>query len=123
MKFCQPSASQSKSTQTRPSSLGSRKTCEPLDPCCFRFSRLVVEKTLHQRSKSSTFVVAKNNSLLLCGKCRRAPTACVRARVWGRTGLVNARQPYVHAGVRGRREQADRRSSGSTSRTVCVTAQ
>src|SRR2546423_3896599 len=71
MKFCQPSASQSKSTHTRPSSLGSRKACEPLDPCCFRFSRLVVEKTLHQRSKSSTFVVAKNNCLLLCGKRRR----------------------------------------------------
>src|SRR5437868_15324694 len=62
MKFCQPSASQSKSTHTRPSSLGSRKACEPLDPCCFRFSRLVVEKTFHQRSKSSTFVVARNNS-------------------------------------------------------------
>src|SRR5438552_11984067 len=60
MKFCQPSASQSKSTQTRPSSLGSRKTCEPLDPCCFRFSRLVVEKTFIQRSKSSTFDVARN---------------------------------------------------------------
>src|SRR5712692_11458951 len=65
MKFCQPSASQSKSTQTRPFSLGSRKTCEPFDPCCFRFSRLVVENTLHQRSKSSTFVVPRNNSLLL----------------------------------------------------------
>src|SRR6266571_5798901 len=63
MKFCQPSASQSKSTQTRPSSLGSRKVCEPLDPCCFRFSRLVVVKTLHQRLKSSTFDVARNNSL------------------------------------------------------------
>src|SRR6266508_47357 len=58
MKFCQPYASQSKTTETRPSSLGSRKTCEPLDPCCLRFSRLVVEKTLHQRSKSSTFDVA-----------------------------------------------------------------
>src|SRR5919108_2535394 len=60
-KFCQPAASQSKSTQTRPSSLGSRKTCERLEPCCFRFSRLVVENTLHQRSKSSTFEVARNN--------------------------------------------------------------
>jgi hypothetical protein len=31
-----------------------------LEPCCFRFSRLVVENTLHHRSKSSTFDVAKN---------------------------------------------------------------
>src|SRR6266852_5316083 len=54
MKFCQPSASQSNSTHTRPSSLGSRRVCEPFEPCCFRFSRLVVEKTRHQRSKSST---------------------------------------------------------------------
>src|SRR5437764_15181032 len=67
MKFRQPSASQSKSTQTRPSSLGSRKVREPLDPCCLRFSRLVVEKTPHQRSKSSTFVVARNIQLLLLG--------------------------------------------------------
>src|SRR2546421_8163823 len=70
MKLCQPSSSQSKSTQTRPSSLGSRKTCEPLDPCCLRFSRLVVEKIFHQRSNSSTFVVAKNNSLLLWSERR-----------------------------------------------------
>src|SRR2546422_1252050 len=82
MKFCQPSASQSKSTQTRPSSLGSRKTCEPLDPCCFRFSRLVVEKIFIQRSKSSTFDVARNISLLLCGPRHRRPMPMVR-RVYG----------------------------------------
>src|SRR5437870_11936380 len=61
MKFCQPSASQSKSTHTRPSSLGSQKLCEPFEPCCFRFSWLVVEKTRQQRSKSSSLVVARNN--------------------------------------------------------------
>ena len=79
-KFFQPSSSQSKSTQTRPSSLGSRKVCEPLDPCCFRFSRLVVEKTPHQRSKSSTFDVARNISRPFCGKCAVAllrPSAAV----------------------------------------------
>src|SRR2546421_4396676 len=82
MKFCQPSASQSKRTHTRPSSLGSRKAWEPLDPCCFRFSRLVVEKTFHQRSKSSTFVVARNNSLLLRRSRRRRSMPMVR-RVYG----------------------------------------
>src|SRR6266508_2788585 len=64
-KFCQPSASQSKSAQTRASSLGSRKTVEPLDPCCLRFSAPFVEKISRKRSKSSTFVVARIISLLL----------------------------------------------------------
>src|SRR6266545_4117251 len=36
--FCQPSASQSKSTHTRSFSTGSRNTVEPFDPCCFLFS-------------------------------------------------------------------------------------
>src|SRR4051812_15153329 len=58
-KFCQPSASQSNSTHTRSSSLGSRKTCEPLDPCCSRFAAPLVEKILTNWSKSSTFVVAR----------------------------------------------------------------
>src|SRR6058998_1154742 len=58
-KFCQPDASQSKSTQTRSFSLGSRNTVEPLEPCCFRFSAPLVEKVFRKRSKSSTFVVAK----------------------------------------------------------------
>src|SRR5207244_11496661 len=44
-KLCQPSASQSKSTQTRSSSLGSRNTVEPLEPCCLRFSAPLVENT------------------------------------------------------------------------------
>src|SRR6266581_1572359 len=107
MNFCQPSASQSKSTQTRPSSLGSRKTCEPLDPCCFRFSRLVVEKIFIQRSKSSTLLVARNNSLLLvalgaaarcrlCGECM-APT---RGAASGERPIRCAvfRRGYEHAG-------------------------
>src|SRR2546430_294234 len=58
-KLCQPSAFQSKSTQTRSSSLGSRKTVAPFDPCCFRFSAPLVEKIFSKRSKSSTCVVAR----------------------------------------------------------------
>src|SRR3954469_5836214 len=72
MKLCQPSSSQSKSTQTRSSSLGSRKTVAPLDPCCFRFSAPLVEKIFKKRSKSSTVVVARINCLSFCGKCCRA---------------------------------------------------
>src|SRR5437773_792709 len=64
-KLCQPAPSQSKSTQTRSSSLGSRKTVAPFDPCCFRFSAPLVEKIFTNRSKSSTCVVAKIISLLL----------------------------------------------------------
>src|SRR5580765_5116021 len=90
MKLCQPSASQSKSTQTRPSSLGSRKTCEPLDPCCFRFSRLVVEKTLHQRSKSSTFDVARNNSRLLSILRAAARRRCCK-RVYAKDARASSR--------------------------------
>ena len=77
-KLCQPSTSQSKSTQTRSSSLGSRKTVEPLDPCCFRFSAPLVEKIFSKRSKSSTVVVARIISLLLCGFSapRSTPIAC-----------------------------------------------
>src|SRR3954452_25578922 len=69
-KFCQPDASQSKSTQTRSFSLGSRNTVEPLEPCCFRFSAPLVEKVLRKRSKSSTFVVAKIISLLFSWEVR-----------------------------------------------------
>src|SRR3954451_14241900 len=58
-KLCQPSASQSKSTQTLFSSVGSRKTVEPFDPCCCRFSAPLVEKIFRNRSTSSTFVVAR----------------------------------------------------------------
>jgi hypothetical protein len=38
-------------------SFGSRKTCEPLDACCFRFSAPLVVNALQKRSKSSTFTV------------------------------------------------------------------
>src|ERR1700730_9920726 len=62
-KLCQPFSSQSKTTQTRSASLGSRNTVAPLHPYCFRFSRLLVEKIFRKRSKSSTFVVASNISL------------------------------------------------------------
>src|SRR3954463_6885568 len=72
-KFCQPDASQSKSTQIRSFSLGSRNTVEPLEPCCFRFSAPLVEKVFRKRSKSSTFAVAKIISLLLFGKFGRGP--------------------------------------------------
>src|SRR4051794_37190323 len=64
-KLWKPSSSQSKSTQTRSSSLGSRKTFEPVDPCCFRFSAPLVEKIVKNWSKSSTVVVARNISFLL----------------------------------------------------------
>src|SRR3954467_8883590 len=66
-KLCQPAASQSKRTQTRSSSLGSRKTVAPSDPCCFRFSAPVVEKTFKNWSKSSTVVVARNIPVPLSG--------------------------------------------------------
>src|SRR6266516_1848573 len=65
-KLCQPSASQSKSTQTRSCSFGSRKTVAPLEPYCLRFSAPLVEKMLRKQSKSSTSFVAKINFLLLC---------------------------------------------------------
>src|SRR4051794_30111174 len=58
-KLCQPSSSQSNSTQTRSSWLGSRKTCAPFDPCSRRLSAPLVEKMLRKRSKSSTCVVAR----------------------------------------------------------------
>src|SRR3954468_15750295 len=62
---CQPSASQSKITQTRLSSFGSRNTCAPLEPCWRRFSAPFVEKIRSKRSKSSTVVVARN----MCASC------------------------------------------------------
>src|SRR5438093_11420119 len=48
-KFWKPSSSQSKSTQTRSASLGSRKTVAPLDPCSFRFAAPLVEKMFKKR--------------------------------------------------------------------------
>src|SRR5882762_6270246 len=68
-KRCHPSASQSNSTQTRSSSLGSRNTCAPLDPCSRRFSAPFVEKIFVKRSKSSTCVVARSILLLLVSRC------------------------------------------------------
>src|SRR5204862_6141053 len=59
-KLCQPCASQSKITHTRSSSEGSRKMRAPLDPCCLRFSALLVEKISWNWSKSSTCVVARS---------------------------------------------------------------
>src|SRR4029453_9860734 len=61
-KSLKPSSSQSKTTQTRRSSFGSRKTCEPLLPCCFRFSAPFVENAFQKRSKSSIFDVARTIS-------------------------------------------------------------
>src|SRR5262249_20165574 len=64
-KLAQPFSSQSKSAQTRLASLGSRNTVQPLDPCCFRFSAPLVEKTVRNWSKLSTVVVARIIALLL----------------------------------------------------------
>src|SRR6476646_8766355 len=59
VKLCQPASSQSKIAQTRSLSFGSRKTCAPLQPCCFRFSAPLVEKVFQKRSKSAIFAVAR----------------------------------------------------------------
>src|SRR2546421_1754602 len=88
-KLCQPSASQSNSTQTRSTSFGSRKTVAPLEPCCLCFSAPFVEKMLRNRSKSSTCVVARIISFLLCDSRRRGDAdgaASVRRRGPGRNG-------------------------------------
>ncbi len=45
-------------------SFGSRKTCAPLDPCCFRFSAPLVEKVFQNWSKSPIFAVARTIVLL-----------------------------------------------------------
>src|SRR3954453_6190189 len=54
---CKPAGRQPKPTQTRSAWLGSRKTAEPLDPWCRRFSRPLVEKTFKNWSKSPTCAV------------------------------------------------------------------
>src|ERR1700704_543487 len=64
-KPAQPFSSQSNSAYTRFSSVGSRNTVQPLDPCCLRFSAPLVEKIFRNWSKLSTFVVARIISLLL----------------------------------------------------------
>src|SRR6187431_1701738 len=86
-KLCQPSASQSKSTQTRSSWLGSRNTSAPLDPCSFRFSAPLVEKMLRNCSKSSTVVVARIMFVLL-----RALGAANRRRCWRRVSASASRR-------------------------------
>src|SRR5947209_17315314 len=49
--------------QTLFSSVGSRKTVEPFEPCWCRFSAPLVEKISRNRSTSSTLVVARIISL------------------------------------------------------------
>jgi hypothetical protein len=77
VKLCQPASSQSKIAQTRSLSFGSRKTCAPLQPCCFRFSAPFVEKVFQKRSKSSIFAVARTIVSSSVGACCCAvyPTA------------------------------------------------
>src|SRR6185503_9542488 len=58
--------------QTRSLSFGSRKTCAPLEPCCFRFSAPLVEKVFQKRSKSSIFAVARTIVFSSVGRCRCA---------------------------------------------------
>src|SRR6476660_8433445 len=70
VKLFQPASSQSKIAQTRSLSFGSRKTCAPLQPCCFRFSAPLVENVFQKRSKSPIFAVAKTICLLSVGTCR-----------------------------------------------------
>ena len=69
VKLCQPASSQSKIAQTRSLSFGSRKTCDPLQPCCFRFSAPLVEKVFQKRSKSSIFAVARTIVSSSAGTC------------------------------------------------------
>src|SRR4029453_3151549 len=66
--------SQSKIAQTLSLSFGSRKTCDPLQPCAFRFSAPLVENTFQKRSKSSIFAVAKTISASSCRSAIRVPT-------------------------------------------------
>src|SRR6266545_1704676 len=88
--FCQPSASQSKSTHTRSFSTGSRNTVEPFDPCCFLFSAPLVEKMSRKRSTSSTFVVARIISI---------PPLWVMSRHQGLLARVRGFHAYFLIGV------------------------
>src|SRR3954447_3008957 len=112
-KLWKPSSSQSKSTQTRSSWLGSRKTVAPLDPCSFRFSAPFVEKIFENWSKSSTVVVARN----IGPPFRRsvAPLRGGRADVRGTadpTGLDEGQQGRLAGGVA---QSAAARSSARSS--------
>src|SRR6478735_5021213 len=66
-KLAQPASSQSKSTQTRFVSLGSRNTVAPWDPWWARLSAPFVLNTSRNRSTSSTCVVARIMSLPFAG--------------------------------------------------------
>src|SRR3954471_23101539 len=68
-KLCQPPSSQSKTTQTRSSAEGSRKTSAPFEPCSLRFSAPPLEKTSMKRSKSSTCVVASSIAISSVSMC------------------------------------------------------
>src|SRR5438309_6771607 len=74
-KLAQPFSSQSKSAQTRFSSLGSRKTVQPLEPCCLRLSAPLVEKIFRNWSKLSTVVVARIITLLLLCPAPQRPSS------------------------------------------------
>src|SRR5579864_448937 len=86
-KLFQPSRSQSKITQARSVSFGSRNTTAPFEPCCLRFSAPLVEKTLVKRSKSSTVVVARSIPVLLY-----VSGVSERRRGWGEYVLEGARR-------------------------------
>src|SRR6266487_2714467 len=58
-KFAHPSSFHSNSTHTRFSSVGSRNTAEPFDPCRARLSAPLLPNTSRNRSTSSTVVVAR----------------------------------------------------------------
>ena len=102
--FCQPSASQRRAP-TPALLMGWRKTCEPLEPCCFRFSRLwsrrqstaveIVDLRCCQENLSS-FVVPRRRreqrsiSWRSCGRARQLPLASVRE---GPQDSVTSRAP------------------------------
>ena len=45
--------------------VGIAKTCEPFEPCCFRFSAPLVENVFQKRSKSSTLTVDRIMAFVL----------------------------------------------------------
>src|SRR3954470_4414739 len=75
-KLCQPCSSQSKTTQTRSSSEGSRKMSALFEPCSLRLSAPVVEKISRKRSKSSTCVVASSIFISIRGGVCRCVRRC-----------------------------------------------
>ena len=73
-KLCQPCSSQSKITQTRSSSAGSRKTIAPLEPCCLRFSAPFGREDLHEPVEVL--------DLRRCEQHRRSPFVGVLSSWW-----------------------------------------